>query len=279
MEEELKIKKKEIIMSIILGILILLFLFVVLLVVSNKEEVVTEKPFDINDVERYVRIEELDNTDYLTVYKSVNLKQIKFLNIQEVLVSNFYNKQNEYLDTLNNNIVTNKDFIDKYNSDNKIENYKVNSKIDTLVLAEVNDGILSVLYLIEDTVDYKGLTNYITNIFIDVKNNSVVSNDTLLSKYNLTKEIISKDVYNKVFTKHDETFIDKDNGIILTKVDIQEKEEEYIKVLTENFDEYIYLYFDDNDLRLKYNLNDISNKLFNENLKTETYKTLKVNIK
>lgn len=279
MNVEEKMTKKEKIMIIVLVLLLLLFSFIIIVVLANKDnDIVTVEPLDINDVDRYVRIEQLESDNYLSVYKDVNIKKINFMNLQEVLVSNFNNKQTEIIDTLDNNIVINKDNIDKYNTDNKIENYQVNSKIETTALAYVKDNVLSVLYLVEDTVDYKGLTNYITNIFIDVSNNSIVSTDMILSKYNLDKNEISKDIYNKVFNDHNEKFIDKDTKNELTKVDIQQKEQDYIKVLTDNFDEYIYLYFYDNNIYLKYNKNAISNKLFNEDLENINYSTLKVNI-
>ena len=44
----------------------------------------------------------------------------------------------------------------------------------------------------------------------------------------------------------------------------------------DNFDSYIYMYFNDNNLYLKYNRNEISNFLFNEDLEIGKYSTLKI---
>lgn len=278
-EEIIKTKKKENIMTVILVILIILFVAVVVLIVTNKNRTLVQEESPIIDKNTYVKIESIDTTDYLTIYETANLKKVSFVNIPSVLVSNFYDKQDEIINTLNNNIETNKDFIDKYNSDNNITDYAVNSKVDSIILYELKDNILSLLYLVEDSVDYIGLNNYITNIFIDVNNNSLVNNNTILAKYNLTKEIVCMEIFDNVVNYHDDKFIDKDTNEELTKEDIQNKKDEYVNLLVENFDKYIYLYFNEEYLYLKYNKNDISNLLFNENLSNIKYSTLKLDIK
>jgi len=151
-------------------------------------------------------------------------------------------------------------------------------KIESIVGYYIKDDILSLLYLVEDNVDYLGLNNYITNIFIDLKNNSLVNQESILTKYNLTKEKIASEVFDSVLNKHDGNIIDKDTNQEIVIEEIKNKKDEYTKVLIENFDEYIYLYFLDNNLYLKYNVNDISEKLFNEELNNIKYSTLKINI-
>jgi len=276
MEEILKMKKKERIMVILLIFLLLLVALIVFFVSVNKKEpepVIIEKT-----ALDYIELSDVDNVPYLTIYETVNLKKINFINIPEVLVSNFYNKQTEILTTLNNNISINKEYIENYNTTNNINNYVVDSNIDSIILYELNDDILSVLYLIEDTVDYIGLTNYITNIFIDVKNNSILNTDMLLNKYNLNKENIASEVFNSVVEGHSDKFVDKDTKEEKDKSDIQINKEEYMQVLVDDFDAYMYLYFYQENLYLKYNKIDIANKLFNEELSAEKYSTMKLKI-
>lgn len=277
-DEIKKMKKKENIMTVLLVFLILLFVFVIILVVTRKEDNgVLEEP-QIIDENTYIDIDNIDNTEYMTVYKNANLKKVTFKNIPLVLVSNFYTKQDEFINTLNNNIIVNKDFIDKYNTDNNITDYTVNSEVDTILLFDLKDNILSLLYLIEDNVDYVGINNYITNIFVDVSTSSIINTNELLTRYSLNKENISLEVFKNVINYHDDIFIDKDTNEETTKDDIIARQDEYINLLIDNFDAYIYLYFNQENLYLKYNRNDISKLLFNEDLDNVKYSTLKLEI-
>ena len=269
MTDELKIIKKERIMTILLVFLLLLFVFLIIFVAANKEQnIVEEEKFDKTDANNYVKVESVDTTPYLSVYRSVNLKKLTFTTITEILVGNFYTKQEEYLNILENNIDTNKKFIEKYNVDNNIANYTANSKIDSILLYDIKDDVLSVLYLIEDKVDYKELNNYIVNVFIDIENNSLVDTDTLLNKYLVTKDEIASRIFDIILEKNKE----------LNNDDIKNKREEYTKKIIDNFDRYIYLYFNDDSLYLKYNRNNIINDLFDTNLENIEYSTLKIDI-
>lgn len=276
MEDIKKMQQKENIMTIILIILILIAIFIIIFVYTNKDKqnIVEQPQQEIEKV--YVKTEKVDTTDYLTIYEEVDLEKLTFVNIPEILVSNFYQKQEEIINTIHNNIELNKEFIDKYNKDNNITNYDLNSKIDSNNLIEKKDNILSVLYLVEDNVDYVGLKNYIINIFIDVSTNTLMSNNTILEKYNITTESICSKIMDRVIEEHEGNIIDKETKNETPLEEIKNKKEEYIKKLTENFDTYIYPYFYQNNLYFKFNKHDIANFLFNEDLKTAQYSTLKV---
>lgn len=278
MDNELKRDKKITFMTILLIILLILFCFIIIFVITNKDKQIVEEKPTVITADNFIKKENIDDQKYLSVYKSVNLKKVTFTGITEVLVSNFYSKQDTILTTLENNIATNKEYIDNYNAINNVSDYTANSKIESIVGYYIKDDILSLLYLVEDNVDYLGLNNYITNIFIDLKNNSLVNQESILTKYNLTKEKIASEVFDSVLNKHDRNIIDKDTNQEIVIEEIKNKKDEYTKVLIENFDEYIYLYFLDNNLYLKYNVNDISEKLFNEELNNIKYSTLKINI-
>lgn len=280
MENDIKkMKKNETIMSVVLVFLILAIVFVIVFVVANKNtEYVIEEPISELDASNYVKLEEyhLENSDL--VYKNVELNKVSFINVTEVLLTDFYNKQDEILKSIQDNIAINKQFIDNYNSSNNITDYSANSNIESILLYEIKDDILSVIYVIEDSVDYKEVSNNIINILINLKNNSKVSNETLLNKYNISKEDVVSKVFDSVVDSHDDNFINKDTKEDISKGNIKNKKDEYQKILLDNFDNYIYLYFYQDNLYLKYNKSDISELLFNENLINIRYSTLKLDI-
>ena len=277
MEKEIKnMKKRETIMTVILVILILITAFIIIFVYSNKDEIkVTEQP-QVIDKNTYVRLEEVTNDDYSKIYETVNLKKVTLINIPEILVSDFYEEQDEIIKSLEDNITKNKEYIDNYNKENNITNYELNSKIDSNIIYELKDNVLSVLYLVEDTVDYLGLNNHITKIYIDVSSNTLMDNKTFLEKFNVNKENVSLQILDRVINEHDGNFINKETKEELTQEEVSSNKNEYINLLIANFDTYIYPYLNNDSIYFKFNKNDISNFLFNEELNTIGYSTLKM---
>ena len=79
----------------------------------------------------------------------------------------------------------------------------------------------------------------------------------------MEKEEVIKDIFDNIITYLDEEI---------------EDEEEYIDILLDNFDEYVYLYIFDNNIYLKYNRNAIINFLFDKELETVKYSTMKLEL-
>lgn len=259
MEE--RITKKEIIASILLILLILLFAFIIIFVHTNKNAVeVKEEPTQLTK-DTYVNVENIENEELQNLYSDINIKKLKFKNIDSSLINILEEKQDYIITSIENNLEENIEYIKNYNTTNNITDYQNKSTLDSIILYNVKDNILSILFLVEDNVDYKELNNYITNVFIDVKENKQLDTKTILEKYNLTQEQIVKEVIEN----------------IITNKEILHEQEKYEKELIENFDKYLYLYFNDNNIYLKYNKNDISKLLFNEELTTIKYSTLKIN--
>lgn len=271
------IKRKEIIMSILLVFLILSAIFIVIFVYTNKNSnnLLEEKP-SVIDENNYITLEDVDVNLFEDVYKNIKLNEIKFVNINEDITSNYYSKQNNIIETLKNNVTINKERINLHNKNNNITEYVNNSSIDSIILFDFKDNILSLLYLVEEDVDYFGLNNYIANLFINVTDNTIMNNDDIISNYNLSKQIICSEVYDNIINYHSDSFKDKDTGNTLTKEEISNKSDKYINMLIDNFDKYIYFYLNDGNLYLKYNKHDISNFLFNENLYSIKYSTMKL---
>lgn len=254
--------------KIMIGLLvffILLFVFVVIFVIANKKDNnVVEVPNSNLDVTNYVLMEEVDTTKYMDLYSSVNLKKISFKNLTNESTKEFTDKQDEIIKSLEDSISVNKEFVNEYNKEHNVTGYKSTSKLESIILTNINNNILSVLYLIEDEVDYKKVNNYIANLFVDTVSKNLLSSEEVLSKYGLSKEGISRRVFDLVT-------LGKDNKNELTK-----EADSYSSKIMDNFDKYIYLYFNSDGIYLKYNKSDISNYLFNSSLDSVKYSTYKI---
>ena len=254
--------------KIMIGLLvffILLFVFVVIFVIANKKDnTVVEVPNSNLDVTNYVLMEEVDTTKYMDLYSSVNLKKISFKNLTNESTKEFTDKQDEIIKSLEDSISVNKEFVNEYNKEHNVTGYKSTSKLESIILTNINNNILSVLYLIEDEVDYKKVNNYIANLFVDTVSKNLLSSEEVLSKYDLSKEGISRRVFDLVT-------LGKDNKDELTK-----EADSYSSKIIDNFDKYIYLYFNSDGIYLKYNKSDISNYLFNSSLDSVKYSTYKI---
>ena len=255
----------EKIMIGLLVIFILLFVFVVIFVIANKKDnTVVEVPNNNLDATNYVLMEEVDTTKYMDLYSSVNLKKISFKNLTNESTKEFTDKQDEIIKSLEDSISVNKEFVNEYNKEHNVTGYKSTSKLESIILTNINNNILSVLYLIEDEVDYKKVNNYIANLFVDTVSKNLLSSEEVLSKYGLSKEGISRRVFDLVIEG-------KDNKDELTK-----EADSYSSKIMDNFDKYIYLYFNSDGIYLKYNKSDISNYLFNSSLDSVKYSTYKI---
>ena len=255
----------EKIMIGLLVIFILLFVFVVIFVIANKKDnTVVEVPNNNLDATNYVLMEEVDTTKYMDLYSSVNLKKISFKNLTNESTKEFTDKQDEIIKSLEDSISVNKEFVNEYNKEHNVTGYKSTSKLESIILTNINNNILSVLYLIEDEVDYKKVNNYIANLFVDTVSKNLLSSEAVLSKYGLSKEGISRRVFDLVIEG-------KDNKDELTK-----EADSYSSKIIDNFDKYIYLYFNSDGIYLKYNKSDISNYLFNGSLDSVKYSTYKI---
>lgn len=255
----------EKIMIGLLVIFILLFVFVVIFVIANKKDnTVVEVPNNNLDATNYVLMEEVDTTKYMDLYSSVNLKKISFKNLTNESTKEFTDKQDEIIKSLEDSISVNKEFVNEYNKEHNVTGYKSTSKLESIMLTNINNNILSVLYLIEDEVDYKKVNNYIANLFVDTVSKNLLSSEEVLSKYGLSKEGISRRVFDLVIEG-------KDNKDELTK-----EADSYSSKIIDNFDKYIYLYFNSDGIYLKYNKSDISNYLFNSSLDSVKYSTYKI---
>ena len=178
----------------------------------------------------------------------------EFKNLDDDLTKTFETEENELIDYINK----------YYNELKKKKEYTSDNDVNTLIKAQVNSTVLSVFYEINfklQNID----RSYIITLNIDLKTNKVLTIEDLLLKYNYNKEYISEKIFNDdVLIDTDVIVIDKNTNISLTKSDIEKKKNEYVQRITNDFNNIIKVYIENNTLVLVYNKKDL-NDLFFEN--------------
>lgn len=248
----------------ILIFLILLFIFVIIFVIANKKDNNNVVENSNLEVSNYINIEDVNNDLFKDIYKEVNLKKLSFKNLKTETTNDFTMKQDEIIKNISDNIETNKEFIDDYNTSHNVVGYTNSSKIDSTVISSINENTLSILYLVENSIDYKNIENNIINLFVDIVSKDLLDTSAVLNKYNLSKEGISKQITTLVIESNS------------NKEELLKDIDNYSKKLMDNFDKYIYVYFNNDGIYLKYNKTDISNYLFNSKLDSVKYSTFKI---
>ena len=206
------------------------------------------------NVKDYIETTPIIFNDYSDIYSNINVSKITFKNLDNDLTKTFEEEENELID-----------YINKYYSElKKEEDYTSDNAVNTLIKTQVNSTVLSVFY----EIDFK-LQNidrsYVITLDIDLKTNKVLTTEDLLSKYNYSKEYIAEKIFNDdVLIGINDAVIDKNTNISLTRSDIEKKKNEYVQRITDDFNNIIKVYIENNSLVLVYNKKDL-NDLFFEN--------------
>ncbi len=206
------------------------------------------------NVKDYIETTPVIFKDYSDVYSNINVSKVTFKNLDDDLTKTFETEENELIDYINK----------YYNELKKKKEYTSDNDVNTLIKAQVNSTVLSVFYEINfklQNID----RSYIITLNIDLKTNKVLTIEDLLLKYNYNKEYISEKIFNDdVLIDTDVIVIDKNTNISLTKSDIEKKKNEYVQRITNDFNNIIKVYIENNTLVLVYNKKDL-NDLFFEN--------------
>lgn len=206
------------------------------------------------NVKDYIETAPIVFNNYSDVYSNINVSKITFKNLDNDLTKTFENEENELIDYINK----------YYNELKKEEDYTSDNAVNTLIKTQVNSTILSVFY----EMDFKlQSTNrsYVITLNIDLKTNKVLTTEDLLSKYNYSKEYIAEKIFNDdVLIGINDAVIDKNTNISLTRSDIEKNKNEYVQRITDDFNNIIKVYIENNSLVLVYNKKDL-NDLFFEN--------------
>ena len=85
----------------------------------------------------------------------------------------------------------------------------------------------------------------------------------MLSKYNYSKKYIAEKLFNEdILIGQNEIVIDRNTNISLTKSDIERKKEEYIQRITDDFNNIIKVYIENNSLVLVYDKKELNDLFF-----------------
>ena len=206
------------------------------------------------NVKDYIETTPIIFEDYSDIYSNINVSKITFKNLDNDLTKSFEKEENELIDYINK----------YYNELKKEEDYTSDNTVNTLIKTQVNSTVLSVFYEINfrlQNID----RSYVITLNIDLKTNKVLTTEDLLSKYNYSKEYIAEKIFNDdVLIGINDAVIDKNTNISLTRSDIEKKKNEYVQRITDDFNNIIKVYIENNSLVLVYNKKDL-NDLFFEN--------------
>ncbi len=206
------------------------------------------------NVKDYIETTPVVFNNYSDVYSSINVSRLSFKNLDDNLIKSFINEENELIDYINK----------YYNEIKKEKNYTSDNTVTTLIKTQVNSIVLSVFY----EIDFKLQNinrNYVLTLNIDLRTNKILTTEDLLLKYNYTKEYISEKIFNDdVLIGNDEVVIDKNTNISLTKNDIEKRKNEYMQRITDDFNNIIKVYIENNSLVLVYNKKDLNDLFFED---------------
>ena len=263
--------KKAIILVIITSILFVLAGFILYFIFDRQGMSNNNNKYINYNVNDYVFVEAVSLDDYSDVYSSVNVSQINFKNLDNSLVEKFLNKQEEIIDYVTG----------YYNEIKNNTNYgSANSAVST-IKTQINGGILSVFYKLDFYLDENIFINnkksYVVTLNIDLKTNSVLTNDQLLDKYSYTKSYIVNKLFNEdILINKNEIVVDKNTNISLTRIDIERKKDEYVERIILDFNNIIDMYIENNSLVLVYNNQELKNIFFDDEFETNVkFKYLK----
>lgn len=211
------------------------------------------------NIDDYVEINPVIFNNYNDFYESVNISKININNLDSKISEEFIVKQNEIIN-----------YIDGYYKEFNIRNgYLPVNNVSSNIKKQINGTILSVFYEIKFNLDEyifdDNIKSYIITLNIDLGTERALTTQDLLSKYDYTKEYISKKLFEEdVLIEESEVVIDKNTNISLTKADIERKKEYYIDRIVNEFDNIIKVYIENKSLVLVYDKREL-NELFFDN--------------
>ena len=207
------------------------------------------------NVKDYIETTPIIFSNYSDVYSCINVSKITFKNLDSDLTKTFENEEAELID-----------YINKYYDElKKEEDYTSNNTVTTLIKTQVNSTVLSVFYEMDFNIQNIN-RSYVLTLNIDLKTNKILTTEDLLLKYSYTKEYISEKLFNDdIMINANEIVVDKNTNISLTKNDIEKKKNEYVKRITDDFNNIIKVYIENNSLVLVYNKKDLNDLFFENN--------------
>lgn len=262
MEEKMKKNKNipfAVAILVILVIAALMVVYIVFIWDKDSKENVTETIHPTSD---YVTVVDVDYSNYLDAFASLDIKKIALKNVDESIISEFTTKQLELLSYVDNNY----EFL--INSIENIDNYEKISSMESVTSYLIANNILSIYYELTENIDYKeGNNSYILTYNIDLENNKVLSYDEMLYNYNINKTNVATSLFEHFFNEeyNSENLIDAVSLEMITKEKVVNNRSEYIERIENELENITSLYISDNELFIAYREENVEMLCFSVN--------------
>ena len=225
--------------GILIGIIIMLIVGIGLFItgtVNFKSTTTDNKQTSNNEQSSEVKIYGADEYVSLENYKvneKITIKKVKLNHLDDNLTKDFYSEQDKILNSLHVGS-------EQYNAEHKLKYF-------------INDNILSVLYMVEETdaIGTCATVKAVTNI--DLMNKKVLTEEELLSKANTSYRKIVENNYDdelKRITDSGNTDIEGVYGISFD--DFKNNKEKYVNKGMEKIADIIYTYIEEGKIKYDY---------------------------
>lgn len=221
---------------------------------NNNNEVINNS----NPADQYVMVTPYQYADAEGIFTTFNVSTISFKNLDESLTSEFLQRQQEFIDT-----------IDSYHQqvlDLGVTDYGTNS-IMSVINYTVSDSILSVVYQFKVNIPLLSInTTEAISLNIDLANQRIMTNDLMLSY--LEKDI--NNVANRVFEEtimtlnfEDNNYVDIDTETKVDATNVESFREVYVTKIADYLQNNGIGYIVNDQYNIMYRNSDILALLFN----------------
>lgn len=251
---------------VIISAIFLVFSGVVLYYVFDKQgyndkEVKNYVNYNVND---YITTIPVIFSDYTDFYSSINVSKLEINNLSPDITEDFIEEEKEIINYISG----------YYNEVMPKDDYTPVNTASSNIKTQINGAILSILYQMNINLDENlyedNEKSYIVTTNIDLGAERILTTDDLLSKYNYTKKYIAEKIFEEdVLINSGEVVIDKTTNISLTKQDVERRKEEYVNRITEDFNNIIKVYIENNYLTLVYDKKELNNLFFDNKFNTD----------
>ena len=222
-----------------------------------------------NPADQYVTVTPYQYTDAEGVFTTFNVSTISFKNLDESLTSEFLQRQQEFIDS-----------IDSYHQqviDLGVTDYGTNS-IMSVINYTVSDSILSVVYQFKVNIPLLSInTTEAISLNIDLANQRIMTNDLMLSY--LEKDI--NNVANRVFEEtimtlnfEDNNYVDIDTETKVDATNVESFREVYVTKIADYLQNNGIGYIVNDQYNIMYRNSDILALLFNVDIVADAEYTI-----
>ena len=232
---------------------------------DNNNEVINNS----NPADQYVMVTPYQYADAEGIFTTFNVSTISFKNLDESLTSEFLQRQQEFIDT-----------IDSYHQqvlDLGVTDYGTNS-IMSVINYTVSDSILSVVYQFKVNIPLLSInTTEAISLNIDLANQRIMTNDLMLSY--LEKDI--SNVANRVFEEtimtlnfEDNNYVDIDTETKVDATNVESFREVYVTKIADYLQNNGIGYIVNDQYNIMYRNSDILALLFNVDIVADAEYTI-----